>query len=249
MSASGGRSGVRPVALVTGAARRIGRSIALGLAGRGYDVAIHYQHSEPEALGVVREAEALGIRAVAIAAELARMGDVAGLMAAAHERLGPVSVLVNNASEFRDDTAMTLDAETWAAHIDVNLRAPLFLAQAFVRQLPDGVTGHIINIIDQRVLRPSPEFFSYSVSKAALWAATRTLAQALAPRVRVNAIGPGPVLASVHQSAADFAAECEATLLKRGASPDEVAAAVLFLLDAPAITGQLIALDGGQHLA
>lgn len=234
--------------LITGAARRIGRTIAARMAGLGWQVGVHYRSSAAEAEAVVAEIVAGGGRAAALAADLALPDDVAGLVGACGRALGPVTCLINNASEFQFDTARSMTVGDWNRHIDCNLRAPVFLAREFALQLPDGEAGLVINIIDQRVLRPTPDFFSYSVSKAALWDATKLLAQALAPRVRVNAIGPGPVLPSIHQSPADFAGECAATLLGRGTSPDEIAAAVAFILDAPAMTGQMIALDGGQHL-
>lgn len=243
----GGHS--RPAALVTGAARRIGRAIALHLAGRGYNVAIHCHRSHSEAAEVVEGVQALGGRAVIIGADLSKSCEVQQLIPEAVAQIGPLTLLVNNASEFHNDTLLDANDASWAAHMDVNLKAPVFLTQAFVRQLPDGAMGNVVNVIDQRVLRLMPDFFTYSVSKAGLWAATRTMAQALAPRVRVNAIGPGPVLRSVHQSDEDFAAEKAATLLKRGAAPEEIAAAVGFILDAPAMTGQIIALDSGQHLS
>ena len=239
----------RPVALVTGASRRIGREIALGLAVRGYDVAIHTHNSAGEAREVIGRIEALGRRAVAVVADFGNLAEVEHMVPRTIDLLGAPVCLVNNASEFRDDTMASLNGATWDAHHNVNLRAPVFLAQALALHLPEGAAGNVINIIDQRVLRPAPDFFSYALSKAGLWAATRTMAQALAPRVRVNAIGPGPVLQSVHQTEAEFAAECAATLLKRGSSPAEIAAAVGFILDAPAMTGQLIVLDAGQHLA
>jgi NAD(P)-dependent dehydrogenase (short-subunit alcohol dehydrogenase family) len=242
-------NGVRPVALVTGAARRIGRAIAIDLAANGFDVAIHYRHSAREAEDAAEAARAFGGRSVALAADLADADALERLMPACREALGPPQCLVNNASEFLPDTVETVSLSRWAAHHDINLRAPVFLAQALARGLPDGATGNVINIIDQRVWKLTPEFFSYTLSKAGLWTATRTLAQALAPRIRVNAIGPGPVLQSVHQTPADFAAEVAATLLQRGPTPDEIAAAVRFILAAPAMTGQMIALDGGQHLA
>jgi NAD(P)-dependent dehydrogenase (short-subunit alcohol dehydrogenase family) len=163
-------------------------------------------------------------------------------------RRGPLSCLINNASEFDVDTVETLTPEGWDAHLDVNLRAPVFLAQALAHNLPAGMPANVINIIDQRVWRLTPDFFSYTISKAGLWTATRTLAQALAPRVRVNAIGPGPVLKSVHQTDGEFAAEARATPLGRGPSPEEIAAAVRFILASPSLTGQMICLDGGQHL-
>lgn len=238
----------RPAALVTGAARRIGRAIALDLVRRGYDVAIHCQRSRAEAEEVARLARAAGGSAEVVCADLSNGADVSRLVPEAMKLCGPLSVLVNNASEFHVDTVLDVDDTVWASHMDVNLKAPVFLTQAFARQLPEGAGGNVINIIDQRVLRPRADYFSYSISKAGLWAATQTMAQALAPRIRVNAIGPGPVLRSVHQSEDDFAAETEATLLKRGVAPEEIAAAVGFILDAPAMTGQIIALDSGQYL-
>lgn len=236
-------------ALVTGAGRRIGRTLAIALAEAGYDVAVHFRRSAGEAEEVASEIAAKGRRAIAVAADLADPGDVAALVPQVASTLGAPTCLVNNASEFLHDDAQTMTIASWSTHIDVNLRAPVLLAQAVARGLPKGVTGNVINIIDQRVWRLTPEFFSYTVSKAGLWSATRMLAQALAPRVRVNAIGPGPVLASVHQTADDFAAECRSTLLGRATAPAEIAAAVRFILDAPAMTGQMIALDAGQHLA
>jgi NAD(P)-dependent dehydrogenase (short-subunit alcohol dehydrogenase family) len=239
---------VRPVVLITGAARRIGRAIALDLAGRGFDVAIHYRNSRDAAESAVEEMRKLGARAVALTGDLERPEHVQRLVPDCCAALGAPAVLVNNASEFQPDSVGSTTLASWNAHLDINLRAPVFLAQDLVRHLPDGAEGNIINIIDQRVWKLTPEFFSYTLSKAGLWTATRTLAQALAPRVRVNAIGPGPVLKSIHQTDADFAAEVASTLLHRGPSTAEIAAAVRFILDAPAMTGQMIALDGGQHL-
>ena len=163
--------------------------------------------------------------------------------------LGAPTCLVNNASTFIYDDIATLDPKIWDAQLAVNLKTPVFLAKAFAASLPAGAAGNVINMIDQRVWKPTPRFFSYAASKAALWSATQTLAQALAPRVRVNAIGPGPVLKSAHQTEEEFRRQCEATILRRGTTPQEIASAVRFILDAPAMTGQMIALDGGQHLA
>jgi NAD(P)-dependent dehydrogenase (short-subunit alcohol dehydrogenase family) len=236
-------------ALVTGAGVRIGRAIALGLARHGLAVGVHYRSSRAAAEAVVGEIRAAGGRAAPVAGDLAEAGAAAAIIAAAERALGPLSCLINNASEFNPDGIGDLAAAGFDRHAAVNLRAPLLLAQAFVRQLPEAGPADIVNIVDQRVLRPTPAFFTYTLSKAGLWAATQMLAQALAPRVRVNAVGPGPVLASAHQSPAEFAAEAAATPLGRGASPEEIAAAVRFILDAPAMTGQMIALDGGQHLA
>jgi NAD(P)-dependent dehydrogenase (short-subunit alcohol dehydrogenase family) len=238
----------RPVALITGAARRIGRAIALDLAARGFDIAIHYRNSRSAAEDAASAIERLGARAVALPGDLSNPEDVQRLVPDCCAALGAPVCLVNNASEFQPDSVGSVSLESWNSHLDINLRAPVFLAQSLVQHLPEGEHGNVINIIDQRVWKLTPEFFSYTLSKAGLWTATRTLAQALAPRVRVNAIGPGPVLKSIHQTDADFAAEVQSTLLQRGPTTDEIAAAVRFILDAPAMTGQMIALDGGQHL-
>ena len=234
--------------LITGAARRIGRALALDLAAHGWSVAVHYRRSEQDALAVVQEIKALGGQAAAFQADLADVQNLAVLVASVAARLGPATCLINNASEFMLDSAETLNEATWDAHLDINLKAPVFLAQAVVKHLPEEEFGNIINIIDQRVWKLTPDFFSYTISKAGLWTATRTLAQGLAPRVRVNAIGPGPTLRSVHQSDADFETEILSTLLKTGPSPEDIAAAVRFILATPSMTGQMIALDDGQHL-
>jgi len=236
------------VALVTGASKRIGRAIAVALAAEGWAIAVHYRSSRDDADALVRDISGSGGSASAIAADLSKIKDLSAMVDAAERALGPVTCLVNNASEFHFDTVETLTPEGWAAHLDTNLRAPVFLAQAMVARLPEAATGNVINLIDQRVWRPTPEYFSYAVSKAGLWDATRMLAQALAPRVRVNAIGPGPVLQSVHQTPEAFEAEAHSTLLRRATPPQEIADAVRFILSAPALTGQMIALDAGQHL-
>ncbi|MBC7830863.1 MAG: SDR family oxidoreductase [Hyphomicrobium sp.] len=223
--------------------------MALDLAAHGWRVAIHYRNSRDEAEALASEIQQAGGPAVAVAANLADLADVQSLIERCAEALGPVTCLVNNASEFFLDTIGSVTPEGWDTHLDINLKAPVFLAQALYANLPAGVEGNVINIIDQRVWRPTPDFFSYTISKAGLWTATQTLAQAMAPRVRVNAIGPGPVLQSVHQSQADFAAETLTTPLQRGPSLPEIAAAVRFILATPSMTGQMIALDGGQHLA
>jgi NAD(P)-dependent dehydrogenase (short-subunit alcohol dehydrogenase family) len=236
-------------ALVTGAARRLGRAIALDLAHRGWSVGVHYHASAAEALAVVEEIESTGGQAAAFAADLARSEAPEPLMESCTAALGPITCLINSAACYEWDDIQTLDRDSWQTHLDVNLRAPIFLAQALARRLPQGRLGNVINIIDQKVLRPDPEFFSYTIAKSALWTATQTLAQGLAPQIRVNAIAPGPVLPSPKQSEEEFARECRATLLRRGVSVDEVTAAVRFLLETPSITGQMIALDSGQHLA
>ena len=237
-----------PTVLITGAARRIGRAIALDLARNGWQVCVHYRRSAEDAGKLVDEIRALGGTGAAVAGDLALDEDVARLIPLCREALGAPVCLINNASEFQVDTVATTTSETWDTHLDINLKAPVFLARALFLNLPDGATGSVINIIDQRVWKLTPDFFSYTISKAGLWTATRTLAQALAPRVRVNAIGPGPVLKSIHQTDAEFAREAQSTLLGHGPTPEEIAAAVRFILASPSLTGQMVALDGGQHL-
>ncbi len=236
------------VVLITGAARRIGRAIAVNMARDGWAVAIHCRNSRQDAAALADEIAASGGTAQVFAADLANFSALDRLVSQCTAALGAPVCLINNASEFLLDTAQSIDEATWDTHLDINLKAPVFLAQAMVRHLPDGAEGNIINIIDQRVWKLTPDFFSYTISKAGLWTATQTLAQGLAPRIRVNAIGPGPVLRSVHQTDADFAAEKSSTPLKSGPSPEEIAAAVRFILSTPSMTGQMIALDGGQHL-
>lgn len=241
-------SPLAPTALVTGAGKRIGRAIALHLAGRGYHVALHCNSSRTDAEALAAEIMHGGRKAAVVQADLADHAAVAGLVDQAALAFGPLSVLVNNASIFDYDHVETATESGWDSHLDINLKAPFFLSQAFARQLPEGVPGNIVNIVDMRVWRLTPHFASYTVSKAGLWTLTQTLAMALAPRIRVNAIGPGPVLPSPRQDQAQFRKQWESTPLGRGAEPGEIAAAVGFLLDAPAMTGQMIALDGGQHL-
>ena len=238
----------RGAALVTGAGRRIGQALALEAARAGYDVAVHHRGAPDEAAETVAAIQALGRRAIAVSAELSDEAQVAGLIARTAQ-LGPLTLLVNSASSFNDDRVGALDRALWDAHIETNLRAPIVLAEAFAAALPADAEGLVVNIVDQRVWRPNPQFFSYSLSKAGLWWATQTLAQALAPRIRVNAIGPGPTLPSVHQAPGEFEAEAAGTLLQRHANPDDLAAALRYLIDARAVTGQMIAVDAGQHLA
>lgn len=235
-------------ALITGAGVRIGRAIAEDLVRHGWAVAIHYHTSgaEAEALthGIVRS----GGRAVALKADLRIEAEALRLLPEAARTLGPITCLVNNASVFERDDFATLSRAEWNAHMDVNLHAPFVLIQAFARQLPAGASGNVVNMLDQRVWNLTPHFLAYTVSKSALWTLTRTLALALAPRIRVNGIGPGPVLPSRYQTEAQFTAQCAALPLRRGTGPEEICRALQFILDAPAMTGQMIALDGGQHL-
>ena len=240
-------STLEPCVLVTGAGKRLGRAIALDLAKAGYKVAVHYNSSALDAEEVVRQIGSP--RAAALKANLAVESETESLVPRAEAALGPLTALVNNASLFEEDSARSMTKASWDAHMAINLRAPVLLSQIFAQRLPDGGEGAIVNIVDQRVLKLTPKFFSYTISKAALWAATQTLAQALAPRIRVNAIGPGPTLKGARQSEADFARQNAATILERGSPPQDICDAVRYLLSARSVTGQLIAVDGGQHLA
>ncbi len=233
-------------ALVTGAARRIGRAIALDLASLGWAVAVH--HHAADATAVVAEIAAAGGRAVALAADFGRESEVASLPSRAAAALGPIGLRVNNASVFEPDLVESVTRESWDAHLEVNLRAPFVLTQALAAALPHGAGGCVVNMLDQRVWNLTASFVSYTVSKSALWTLTRSCALALAPRVRVNAIGPGPTLPSARQTTAEFERQCAAMPLGRGTTPEEICQAVRFILGAPAMTGQMIALDGGQHL-
>ena len=224
-------------ALVTGGARRVGRAIALALAGRGFSIALHCRDSQADADQTAAEIRALGVQCVILKARLEREDEVARLIPCATDALGPLGVLVNDASR-----------ASWDAHMEANLRAPFVLMQDFARLLPADRQGLIVNLLDQRVWSLTPHFVSYTISKAALWTLTQTMALALAPRIRVNGIGPGPTLPSLRQSEAQFANQCASVPLKHGSSPQEIGAAVLAMLDLPAMTGQMIALDGGQHL-
>jgi NAD(P)-dependent dehydrogenase (short-subunit alcohol dehydrogenase family) len=234
--------------LITGAGKRVGRQLALDLAADGHDIAVHYNASRAEAEDVAGLIRAMGRKAAVLPGNLADAGIGDDLVARAQAALGSLDVLINNASIYEVDELGSVTPESWERHLNINLRAPVMLAQAFARALPAGQHGNIINIIDERVWKLNPQFFSYTISKSALWTATQTMAQALAPRIRVNAIGPGPALPSSRQSPADFAKQESLTLLERGTSPSEIARAAKFILSMPSMTGQMIALDGGQHL-
>jgi NAD(P)-dependent dehydrogenase (short-subunit alcohol dehydrogenase family) len=234
--------------LVTGGAKRLGRAIALDLARHGWQIAIHYNSSEKEARATAADAETNGAKVALLKADLSREAETEQLVGRAVAALGPLTALVNSASIFENDEWYSADRASWDKHMETNLRAPFLLSQQFAKQVPRDGTGAIVNIIDQRVLKPTPQFISYSVSKAALFWLNTTLAQALAPRVRVNAVGPGPVMKNERQSPADFNRQREATLLGRGAEPQDICDAVRYLLEAPNVTGQMLAVDGGQHL-
>ncbi len=236
------------VALVTGGGRRLGRAIAEALAAAGFAVALHCRGSLAEAEAVADGIRARGGRATVLQADLSREAEVRALVPNAAAALGPVGVLVNNASVFERDEWDDASRQSWDMHLEPNLRAPFVLMQAMAQALPADAEGAVVNLIDQRVWSLTPHFVSYTVSKAALWALTQQMALALAPRVRVNAVGPGPALPSPRQSEAQFARQCASVPLARGTSPGEVAQAVLMLLSLPSVTGQMLALDGGQHL-
>jgi len=246
-------------ALVTGAGKRLGQAMALYLAGRGYDVAVHYATSAEDAEEVAAACRLRGVRAVTLQADLLDEAQVALLLPRAAEALGgPITCLINNASIFEYDNVASATRTSWDRHLESNLRAPFVLTQAMAAQglapmadengEPQAV-GLIINMIDQRVLKLTPEFMSYTIAKMGLWAMTRTTAQALAPAIRVNAIGPGPTMQGARQTQAHFAAQRGATILQRGADPDGICAALGYFLDARAVTGQILCVDGGQHLA
>ncbi len=235
-------------ALITGGARRLGRAMAEALAQDGWAVAIHCRESETEAGALAEEIVRAGGRATVLTADLTHEAEVETLIPRAIAELGPIGCLINNASVFDQDGAATATRESWDAHIEPNLRAPFVLSQGFARALPRDARGVVVNMLDQRVWNLTPYFVSYTVSKSALWTLTRTLALALAPRIRVNGIGPGPALPSARQSQAEFARQCAALPLRHGTTPEEIAATLRFILAAPSLTGQMIALDGGQHL-
>ena len=246
-------------ALVTGAGKRLGRAMALELAAQGYDVAVHYASSADAADQVVHDIRSMGRNAAAVQADLVQEDQVGALIGRAAKALGgPLTVLVNNASIFEHDDFETADRTSWDRAMESNLRAPFVLTQRFAEQVPDPTRdarnepvaqGCVINMIDQRVRKLTPAFASYTIAKSGLWVMTRTAAQGLAPRIRVNGIGPGPTLRGDRQTEKDFASQRAATVLERGADEDDICGALVYLLRAKAVTGQLICVDGGQHLA
>ena len=246
-------------ALVTGAGIRLGRAMALYLADRGFDVAVHYASSEDDAASLVAEIEALGQHAVALQADLLDEGASQELVGRASDRLGgPLTCLVNNASIFEYDTLQTATRESWDRHIGSNLRAPFVLTQNFADQAPNAVPDQngepisralVVNMLDQRVRKLTPEFMTYTIAKMGLWAFTQTAAQSLSPDIRVNAIGPGPTLRGIRQSEEHFTNQRKNVPMGRGANPEDITAALGYFLDAPAVTGQLLCVDGGQNLA
>lgn len=239
---------VPKVAVVTGAAHRLGRAMAIALAEDGYAVALHYSHSRQAAEDLCTQIKDAGGTAQVFCADLSQESQMQALIPAIAQALGPVGVLVNNAALFERDEALTASRDGWDLHMETNLRAPFVLSQQVARLLPGGAKGVIVNLLDQRVWNLTPHFTTYTLSKAGLWVLTQTLALALAPAIRVAAIGPGPALPSARQSDEQFARQAGRTPLKIPTSPDEIVAALRFILATPAYTGQMIALDGGQHL-
>lgn len=245
-------------ALVTGAGKRLGRAMALYLAGRGYDVAVHYHRSADAAEEVAAEIRGKGRRAALLPADLLQEDEVQRLIPAAMAALGgPITCLINNASIFEHDTIASASRESWDRHIESNLRAPVVLTQEMARHVPDPILdargepvakGLVVNMLDQKLRQLTPDHLSYTIAKAGLWTFTRMAAQALGPRIRVNGIGPGPTLRAARQSRAHFDGQRATTVLKRGSNPEDICAALGYLLDAPAVTGQLLCVDGGQHL-
>ncbi|MBU2981908.1 SDR family oxidoreductase [Lentibacter algarum] len=245
-------------ALITGGAQRLGAEMARALAARGYDIAVHYNSSSKAAEALVQELKEQGVNAIALQADLLDEEATQALVARASKAVGkPLTCLINNASVFEYDTLQTATLESWNRHIGSNLRAPYVLTQAFAAQSPKAnadsrgelvAAGLVINMVDQRVRKLTPEFSTYTIAKMGLWAFTQTAAQGLAPHIRVNAIGPGPTLIGARQSEDHFTNQRANTVLKRGANPSDITAALYYFLDAPAVTGQLLCVDGGQHL-
>lgn len=235
-------------ALVTGGAQRIGRAIALALAEAGFDVAVHCHSNRAACAATCDDIRRLGRRAALLQADLADEAATVALLPQAVAALGPIGVLVNNASRFERDEWHDATRASWDAHLEPNLRAPFVLIQHFARLLPDTAQGVIINLLDERVWAITPHFVSYTVTKAGLWALTQSMALALAPRIRVNGIGPGPSLPNARQTREQFERQAQSVPLRHGADPDEIGRAAVAILALPAMTGQMLALDGGQHL-
>lgn len=236
------------ILLITGGAKRLGKAISLSLAKAGWQIGLHYNKSEIEVIKLETELKAIGANIVTLQADLSNANEATNLVNSCCEKLGAPSLLINNASLFENDQLESFNSDEFDTHFKVNLRAPLLLAQAFAKSLGKENSGNIINITDQRVHNLKPTFFTYTLSKVGLAAATVTMAQALAPNIRVNAIAPGPVLQSIHQSQEDFETESASTPLGHGTTTDEIVNAIQFILNSPSLTGETITLDGGQHL-
>lgn len=239
----------RKTALVTGGARRIGRAIVEDLAAHGWAVAVHHGRSAEEAEALVRAIRGAGGEAIAVGGDLADTAALAGIVTEAVAALGPLALLVNNAATYVRDEPGGLDPAVWQRQIAVNLTAPVFLAEAFAAQLPAGIEGNMVNLLDPRVFHPRPDHFSYQVSKSGLYAATIALAKGLAPRIRVNAIAPGPVLPSAATTADRYARRVGALPLGRVPELADFGRTVRYFVESASVTGEVIALDGGEHVA
>ena len=235
--------------LITGGSQRIGRSIALYLKELNYNFIIHYNNSVKSARELRDIINHSGSNCEIIKADLSKVSDVKNMIKKSKKLFGPIHAIINNASLFLNDDIENLNDKLWYDHMNINLYAPLLLSKEFKKQLPKKSSGHIINILDQNVINPDTSFFSYSISKSALLSATIIMAKSFAPNIRVNAIGPGPTLKNIHQSKKHFDKSLKKTLLKIGSPPDEIAKTVKFLLESKSITGQFIAVDGGEHLS
>jgi len=235
--------------LVTGAAKRIGASIAKSFASKNWNVALHYNKSKKETELLSKELKnKYKIKTICLHADLNDLGQINKLIPLAKNNIGPISCLINNAASFEYDSIETASLESWNMHINTNIRAPLFLSQSFTKNLDKKFKGNIINIIDQRVWNLTPHFTTYTLSKSALWTLTQTLALSLSPKIRVNAIGPGPTLKSKMQSMKQFRDQYKRMPLKVPTSLDEISSFIELIINSPSMTGQMIALDGGQHL-
>ena len=249
---------MKKTALITGGARRIGQGIALALASSGYDIIVHYSSSKKQASDLVSHLSSLGVQAHSVKANLLKDGEIKKLIGKAREKLGrEISLLVNNASIFEEDSLKAMTLESWNRHIYTNFKAPVFLSQSFAEQVPCAIkdkTGelyaraNIVNIIDQKVLNINPKFFTYTLAKMGLWNFTRLAAQELGPDVRVNAIAPGPILKAKHQTEHHFRKQRQSTLLRRGSDIEEITRVLQLILSSPGLTGQMISVDGGEHL-
>lgn len=236
------------IALITGGAKRIGREIALALAANNYDIALHYNNSKTEAEETAHDITQEGQKVFCVQADLSNHDEVSKIFSKINGNLGIINVLVNNASVFLNDNLEKMTTEIYNKNMQINLYAPLLLSQGLYKQLPDGIFGNIINMLDYSVWRPPLNFLSYNISKSGLWAATQHLALQLAPKIRVNAIGPGNALPNTHETLERFAKACNNSPLQIGTSTAEICNAILFLLNSPSITGQMLALDSGKHL-
>lgn len=234
--------------LITGSARRIGRAIALDLANNGWNIIVHYKKSKKDAIELCEKIKKNGSKSFVIYGNLSKDQDVKNIIKRVKKEFGYITCLINNASEFDNDNINNMTKKSWERHMQVNFYAPILLSQKFKQQLPSKVKGNIINIVDQKVTKLTPKFLSYTLSKSGLWTATKILAMALAPNIRVNAIAPGPTIKSKRQSILNFKKQSSATILKRGGDPKEIGNAVKFILNSSSMTGQTIFLDGGQRL-